>query len=214
MNSILTYKPVLSDKSVFASILSYTEIFEENPDIKIPVNEFAENMGNQFFVKFEQLDDKTYRDNVVSKIKSNPTLIEFAKKIKRSSVTPFMDNVSESIEKGYLSFTDLDLKKGDYIFCLSPIFILTNFLLRNEQPKENQEEQRKASMDLFNELKSNPSTVKHYLDEIKKANLEDDLNKFGPFLLDLTLRESLKVGKIDQIIKGLIDNEFGHFEQT
>jgi hypothetical protein len=213
VSNILTFKPLLSDKSAFAAVLAFIEIYGENPSISFNASYLNEIIGNIFFSKFELLSDKAYRDTTIDKIKSAPELIKLAKSFKKSSVTPFMKNVSESIEKGYLSFTDLDFKKGDYIFCLSPIFILTNYLLRNEQPNENQEEQRKASMNLFNELKSNPSSVKYYLDEIKKADLEDELNKFGPFLLDLTLRESLKVGKIDQVIKGLVDNEFGHFEQ-
>jgi hypothetical protein len=128
MNNILTYKAVLSNKAALALTLSDLNIFEEsNFEIGIEQRLLEEKIGENFFIEFEKLKNKSYLDKIIEEVRKSKAMIEIYKSLKKIPPTTYMISILDNIEKGYIDFTSKDINKKDYVLVLTPEYQGTIF---------------------------------------------------------------------------------------
>ena len=212
MANIFTVKPVISNKVILASVLSFGEAVGHDSSVSLELDILTGRLGDIFFQKMELLKDKEYLIKAVEHVKSSGVIIEAANKLKKSmSITPFMDNVSESISKEYITFTNIGIAHGDYAFILKSEFCLANFIAsRKIDAGENIDFQQEVNA-ILADFKIDKNLTTKQMNLLINSNQFEDFKSFSATLLDTTLREGLKTIKLDNLIKALIDGGLGEF---
>jgi hypothetical protein len=216
MGSILantfTVKPIISNKALLANVLAFSEVFGNDLNAAIPTDVFSERLRGIFFEKMELLKDKDYLNKVAEALKGDVVLINVAKKLRKSiSIAPFMENIGDSIDKEYITFTDVAIAKGEYAFMLSAEFCLAQFVAAKKVLKNPNLELQKEGDLLFLEFKVNAENAQQHLDYIASNDLSDEYKDFSLKLMDQFLRDGVKKYKTESFIKALINGGYGNF---
>jgi hypothetical protein len=207
-----TVKPVISNKFLLASILAFHDAFGDDPNAAIPSNVFAEKLGVSIFEKMELLKSAEYQNRAIDAVKSSSVLTDAAKMFRKSiPLAPLMENVSESISKQYITFTDVGIVNGDYAFMLSAEFCLAQFVAASKVQVDASINLQQECESLFLQFKKNSEVAQEHLDYINNSGLEGEYKKFSLSLMDSFLKEGVKAYKKEDFIKALIDGGYGDF---
>ena len=214
MENVFTVKAVISNKAVLAYTLASQEgladVFKDGIANRL---ELSGKVGELFFKQMDLLNEKEYLDSSVERVKNDDVLMKLAKDLKKTlKIDIFLRNTLESISKGYITFTDVGISPGDYVFGFKAEFCLAHFISIKKCQTDTNLFLEDEIRNLFNSYKTDLALVKKDIDSVISNNQLDDLNKFSSYLLDNTMREAKeKQHRIDMVVKTLIEQDIAEF---
>ncbi len=217
MKKIFTIKPIISNKALLAFTLAVSQGVRDIGDNNfegIEKSIFATKLGSYFLTNMELLNDKRFAEESFTRLKNEVALSKIAKGLKKSLlISNFMIDVSDSISKGYISFSDIAIENGDYFFHLKTEFCLANYIAMNNYNDDNQLDLKNEITNLYEEFKKDPQLIKSKIDYLIESNLFKDFTEFSADFCESTLSQALgdKRRNNELIIKGLIDSGIGCF---